>query len=160
MWDRDLEELQTSVSNSTQTKHRLMRPMLTLLHFNLCLISFVISNAHLKWNTDNFISLYSWIVIELFSTNSWTRNAGLARFFSLFACHPIYGCARTPDRTPACASWALSPAPTVRWNAFHCSLPFFSMLLRLHEHPGGTAGTEYWNPKAVACVRVHEHVSG
>lgn len=57
------------------------------------------------------------------------------------------------DRDPVCDSWALSPTPTVRWNAFHCSLPFFSMLLGLHEHPGGTASREYWSPIAMCmCV--------
>lgn len=72
-------------------------------------------------------------------------------------------CVWIPDRASVCASWALSPAPTVRWNAFHCSLHFFSMLLRLHEHPGGTAGREYWNPKAAVRARawrVHVCVSG
>lgn len=58
-----------------------------------------------------------------------------------------------PDRVTVCDCWALSPTPTVRWNAFHCSLLFFFMLLRLHEHPGGTAGREYWNPIAFSvCV--------
>lgn len=62
-------------------------------------------------------SLIIWGYFELFSTNSCAALQ-VEPDPSLLTCHPECVCMCVPDRAPVCASWALSPAPEVRWNAF------------------------------------------
>lgn len=101
-------------------------------------------------------SFYKCLFFGLFnSVPLITWEAGQAR--------PLCHCARvcTCQGAPVCSSWALSLAPTVRWNVFSLLTAFPSP-----SSSGGisipaprSAGTEYWNGKRkeerLQCVYVH-----